>query len=150
MNAIKRMIFPLAILAMCLGGVAKVFAQSEQETIEANLKIFLKGLECNEGRIMIAVFNAPDLFLMKPFKAIAIPADSISSIPVSLNLPRGIYAIALFQDANNNGILDIGNNGIPTEKYGFSNDVEPVTGPPSFKDCSFEIEEDTTVMISMR
>lgn len=147
----KRMILPLAILGMCLGGVTKVFAQSEQETSDANLKISLKGLESNEGRIMIAVFNAPDLFLMKPFKAIAVPADSISATPLSLNLPKGrTYAISLFQDANNNGRLDTGAYGIPTEKYGFSNDAQGFMGPPDFESCAFQLGEDTAITISLK
>lgn len=150
MKAMKKIILLLAILGMCQGGVTDVFAQDEQDTLQYTLRISVKDLETNGGRIMIAVFNSPDSFLMKPFKVMAIPADNISSNPASLNLPRGVYAVSLFQDTNNNGILDTGAYGIPTEKYGFSNDAEAIMGPPVFEKCSFQFKGDTNITISLR
>lgn len=56
------------------------------------------------------------------------------------DLPKGDYAIALFQDANSNGILDKNFLGIPKEKYGFSG--KKVFGKPDFSDAVFTLKTD--------
>ena len=45
-------------------------------------------------------------------------------------------AIAAFHDKNKNGILDKNAFGIPTERYGFSNNPVNTFGPPSFQAAS--------------
>jgi uncharacterized protein (DUF2141 family) len=49
----------------------------------------------------------------------------------------GTYALAVFHDENMNGQLDTNHLGIPTEGYGFSNDVKGVFGAPAFSAASF-------------
>lgn len=53
------------------------------------------------------------------------------------DIPPGTYAIAVIHDENMNGKLDTNWLGIPTEGYGFSNDVKALLGPPSFSATSF-------------
>jgi len=43
------------------------------------------------------------------------------------------FAIAAFHDQNRNGQLDKNAFGIPTERYGFSNNPTSTFGPPSFR-----------------
>ena len=49
----------------------------------------------------------------------------------------GTYAIAFAHDENSNGRTDQGFLGIPTEGYGFSNDVRPRLSAPDFDPCRF-------------
>lgn len=150
MNVTKKSILSLAVCCMCIWCIGDIFAQKEQDMPHVPLKIRVKNIESNEGRIMIAVYNTADSFLKRAFKVMAIQTDSVSKAPISLCLPTGIYAISLFQDANNNGVLDTGTFGIPTEKYGFSNDAEGFMGPPSFKSASFKLEKETMIAITLR
>jgi uncharacterized protein (DUF2141 family) len=53
------------------------------------------------------------------------------------DIPPGTYALAVFHDENMNGKLDTIWLGIPTEGYGFSNDVKALLGSPSFSAASF-------------
>jgi uncharacterized protein (DUF2141 family) len=53
------------------------------------------------------------------------------------DIPPGTYALAVFHDENMNGQLDTNHLGIPTEGYGFSNDVKGVFGAPAFSAASF-------------
>ena len=53
------------------------------------------------------------------------------------DIPPGRYALAVIHDENMNGKLDTNRLGIPTEGYGFSNDVKGLLGPPSFAAASF-------------
>ena len=47
------------------------------------------------------------------------------------------YAIVMIHDEDNDGTLATGHFGIPTEGYGFSNNVHPRFSAPSFDDCKF-------------
>lgn len=85
--------------------------------------------------------------MKKPLTAFRIDVkDTSLSIPCQ-GLPAGTYAISLFQDENGNGKLDSGAFGIPTEKFGFSNDAEGMMGPPSYAKCSFIFSGDMTLVI---
>ena len=86
----------------------------------------------------------------KPLTAFRIDVkDTSLSIPCQ-GLPAGTYAISLFQDENGNGKLDTAVFGIPTEKYGFSNDAQGVMGLPSYDKCSFTFSGDTTLVIHLK
>jgi uncharacterized protein (DUF2141 family) len=53
------------------------------------------------------------------------------------DIPPGTYAMAVIHDENMNGKLETDLLGIPTEGYGFSNDVKGVVGAPAFSTASF-------------
>lgn len=57
------------------------------------------------------------------------------------NIPKGKYAIAVFLDKNNNYNPDRNFFKIPTEKYGFSNNVLSALRPATFDVSVFEIKE---------
>lgn len=42
------------------------------------------------------------------------------------------FAIAVYHDANNDGIMNKSLVGVPTETYGFTNDARSTFGPPTF------------------
>jgi uncharacterized protein (DUF2141 family) len=52
-------------------------------------------------------------------------------------IPAATYAVACFHDEDNNGILNTGLFGIPTEGVVASNQAKGFMGPPSFKDAKF-------------
>ena len=60
------------------------------------------------------------------------------------------YAIAVFQDLNENSELDTYLVGIPKEPYGFSNDVRgSITGPPQLKDQLVYLSGDQRIKITV-
>lgn len=115
-----------------------------------NLTLEVRGIEKVEGHLYVAIFSSEETFLKQPFAAFRVEVkDKVQLIPCE-GLPAGTYAIAMFQDENGNGQLDSASFGIPTEKYGFSNDVEPVMGPPSYEKCCFEFAKDTTLVVHLK
>jgi uncharacterized protein (DUF2141 family) len=56
----------------------------------------------------------------------------------------GTYAFAFYHDADDDNQLDRDLVGIPQEGYGFSNDVRPGLGPPSFESASFRVAANET------
>jgi uncharacterized protein (DUF2141 family) len=66
------------------------------------------------------------------------------------DLKPGIYAIKTFQDENKNEKMDFDWFGIPTERFGFSNDAKPKFQQPSFDQAKFQIkpgENETTITL---
>jgi uncharacterized protein (DUF2141 family) len=83
-----------------------------------------------------------DGFLNDPnrFAAVALRANAaMKSAVVLTNLDPGQYTIILFHDENGNGKLDKNALGVPTEPYGFSNNVREFLGPPNFEEAIMEV-----------
>ena len=59
------------------------------------------------------------------------------------------YAIAVVDDADNDGKMKTGFMGIPTEKVGFSNNARGRFGPPKFDDAVFELSAPRTIHIHL-
>ena len=55
-------------------------------------------------------------------------------------LPPGDYAIIVFHDENDNGLLDKGTFGVPVEGYGFSNDAKGFFSAPSWGAAGITID----------
>lgn len=99
----------------------------------ANVKEF-------KGSIRMAVYNNQKSF---PSETQSICGAVTSLAPGTLpkltceNLPFGQYAVAVYHDLNNNGKMDKNTLGIPTEPYGFSNNVQVKWRHPKFADAAF-------------
>ncbi|WP_291527919.1 DUF2141 domain-containing protein [Bacteroides sp. UBA939] len=115
-----------------------------------NLTLEVRGIENVTGKLYVAIYNSPETFMKKPLAAFAVEVkDNVLSLPCK-GLPAGTYAFSLYQDENGNGKLDTATFGIPTEKYGFSNDAKVVMGPPSYEKCSITFSEDTTLVVNLQ
>jgi uncharacterized protein (DUF2141 family) len=67
-----------------------------------------------------------------------------------IDLPEGIYAIALFVDANKNLKIDKNFLGIPKEQFGFSNNAMGKLSAPSFEQAKFKVEGNTLQNIKLK
>lgn len=87
---------------------------------------------------MVALFNKSEEFPDKsPYKGETMPISANEELIKFENVPYGDYAVAALHDINMNGKLDKNVLGIPTEGYGFSNNVMDQYGPPTFLQASF-------------
>ncbi|WP_350289260.1 DUF2141 domain-containing protein [uncultured Croceitalea sp.] len=105
----------------------------------------------SKGKISVAIYNTKEGFLKfdKVFKCDSIVAQKgITHIAIK-DIPEGEYALAIFHDVNGNNKLDTNWLGIPKEKVAFSNAKMRTFGPPSFKDCAFNVEKDTRISVSL-
>lgn len=114
------------------------------------LTVRVNNLDNSKGTLMIALFDSQAKFLSPQVKrAQSLPVGGTTVDIIFDDLAEGEYAIALYQDSNNNKDLDLGQYGIPTEKYGFSNDIDPavILGVPTFDACKFKVKGDTSIEI---
>ena len=67
------------------------------------------------------------------------------------NIPYGRYSIKTFHDENGNNKLDTNSTGMPTERYGFSNNARGRFGPPSFASTAFTLNSpQMTIAIELK
>ena len=116
----------------------------EPETCD--LRVRVSNIESDKGKIAVAIFDNEENFLKKDFTNISIAVDSSDYI-IFKGIPQGKYAVSIFHDENENGELDTNWLGVPTEKFGFSNNKLGMFGPPNFKDCLVHINDENEEII---
>ncbi len=112
------------------------------------LYVTVKNIQVGKGSVRVEVYNNDVTFLHKYLVGKTLKATS-QSIPFSFDLPVGIYAVAVYQDFNENQKLDKGWFGVPTEPYGLSNNFIPILSAPAFSDCKFKLAGQTSITINL-
>jgi uncharacterized protein (DUF2141 family) len=106
------------------------------------IRVVAQGLKDSKGKMFCELFEAANAkdYPTKPehavMKTVAPITDKTAACTFS-GVKPGTYAVAVFHDENDNGKLDTGFLGIPTEPTGASNDARGSMGPPKFKDAQF-------------
>lgn len=111
------------------------------------LQLNISNITAGKGNVMIAVHNKEN-FLKSRLVEKSIPA-SASSLQLHLELPDGQYAVAIYQDLNQNKQLDTGMFGIPEEPYGFSNNTRPKFRAPTFDETKFGLYNKLSLSIKL-
>jgi uncharacterized protein (DUF2141 family) len=115
----------------------------------AKIRIEFSGINQIKGEMMIALYNNGNGFpgngaLAYQTKSFAI--TNTNPIVEFNSIPYGTYAVAYYQDLNSNRKLDTNWLGIPTEPYGFSNNVTATFAPPDFKAAAFEVKTEVVTL----
>lgn len=118
--------------------------QSHELTVQVN------GILEMKGKLRIAVFTNADHFKDKVNPAdsaiIEVTSQELTNI---FELREGTYAVAVYQDENNDGQLNTRALGIPEESVGFSNLKKKKLRPPDFNESAFFLQSDTTIQIPL-
>lgn len=116
------------------------------------LNIDISNIQNTETTIFLGLYDSEASFRTKTnaIDSVVFTAKSnVSEISIN-NIPVGEYAIAIFQDINNNGKLDMGKLKIPKEPIGISNFREKnKMGIPTFNKAKIKINGDTTISIPL-
>ncbi|MFM7838779.1 MAG: DUF2141 domain-containing protein [Chitinophagaceae bacterium] len=117
------------------------------------LSVVVQNVHRNQGELLIAVFNQDQGFPFSSEQAVKTlkTAASRSSVAIKIgSLPPGRYALALFQDANQDGKLNTNWLGIPKEGYGVSNNIFPTFRAPHFQEAAFPFPQQSELTIQMK
>lgn len=60
------------------------------------------------------------------------------------DIPVGEYALAIYQDSNNNKKLDTNMVGYPKEPFGFSQNIKPRFSAPAYEECKITFNASNT------
>ncbi len=152
-----------AILLIGLwAAVAAGFGAAPAEA--ADLKVTITGVPTDAGALMIGLYETPKSFesAIKNSTKAGVLEDAGRLVGVTMRaragtqsigfmqLPPGRYAVIVFHDQNDNGLLDADLVGAPTEPYGFSNNAMGFLSAPSFDASAVAIAGDTSISINLR
>lgn len=98
----------------------------------------------------VALYNRADLFMKEHYQIRQVRVTGTTVTILFDNLPAGEYAFSIFQDVNDNGVLDTNLFGIPREPWGFSNNARGRFGPPDFEATRFMVSgtKEMTVLLN--
>lgn len=103
------------------------------------------------GKLNIALFNSQKSFELKSnqFQGAILDINSKIVKYKFKNIPTGIYAVAIFHDENENENLDTNFLGIPSEGYGFSNNIRPTFRGANFEESKFILNSNKNIKIQV-
>jgi uncharacterized protein (DUF2141 family) len=128
----NKSIFSLAIACCLLVGFRTPPA--------GGVAVTIKGIEGSSGQLALLIFNGANGFPSEHTKAMKqamVPITGSTVVYTFTDLPAGTYAVTVMHDENKNNTLDTNMFGIPEEGIGVSNNALSMFGPPSFKECAF-------------
>ncbi len=139
----------LIVLLFIFGG----FVESKQPISKkqnVNLTVKVVGYKNTNGKTQIGLYNNEISFpkINKQYKTAIINVNSFVT-KYTFSIPVGYYAVALFHDANADGVCNTNFLGIPKEGYGFSNNIKPIISAPTFNETKMSIQKDMEIEIRL-
>tara|TARA_B100000941_G_scaffold257317_1_gene207127 strand:- start:127 stop:576 length:450 start_codon:yes stop_codon:yes gene_type:complete len=127
-----------------------IFSQEENSKFyitdlrgDISLEIQINNLESNKGPIYIRILDENQNPVIIGTSTVINYSAEISFDSIS----PGKYAIQFFHDENENQKMDFNLIGIPKEKFGSSNNVKPVLGPPKFEKMLINLNDSEKIII---
>lgn len=134
-----------AVRALCAAAVLAPLG-----ALAADLSLSVADGPAAEATLYVALYN--DAAGYADSKAVAsqtTPMRDGKAKLVFAGLAPGRYALRVFADENGNGKLDTNLIGMPTERYGFSNDAKGNRAPPTFEAAAINIDADLQTVIHL-
>lgn len=123
-------------------------AAAAQQPAGATVTVTVTNIKAEKGNLRaVLVAEKADFPDGKNAAYRAVASAKPESVTLSVaGVKPGKYAIAVYQDKNDNGTLETNFLGIPQEPYGFSNGGMM----PNFDNSALNVEKDTTVEVKLQ
>ena len=122
---------------------------ADEETID--MKVVITNIKEVKGTIVMGIYNNSSKFLKEGY-AYKTVSEKVEGNQVEITvsgIPKGTYAISLYQDVNSDKKCNRNVVGKPTEPYGFSNGFKRKLSKPSFNDCKVTVNESSTLKVEL-
>ncbi len=146
----KEIIYILILFITTTISSNKVFSQEENSIYYItdlrgyiSLEMEINNLQSNNGPLYIRILDENE----NPVIVGTSPVINYSARISFDSISPGKYAIQFFHDENENQKMDFSLIGIPKEKFGSSNNVKPILGPPKFEKMLFNLTENKKVIM---
>ena len=116
-----------------------------------NFSVEVSGVEPGKGFVFFGLYDKEKGFLdnESQIATAKVKASENKVVYTFKNLPDGDYAIAVYQDRNNNGKCDRNMIGYPTEGFGFSKNYKPKLSAPDFDDVKIAVNQYAKTSIAL-
>ncbi|MCG8634549.1 MAG: DUF2141 domain-containing protein [Desulfobacterales bacterium] len=116
-------------------------AANQPSSSQGSIAVEITGFENSQGVARVALANSRENYESEtPFRGFNFKIVNNRVSETITGLPYGEYAVKVYHDENQNNEMDTRMFGIPTERYGFSNDARGSFGPPEFEKASFRLD----------
>lgn len=142
------------VLGGLVAAVPPTAAESANISLSGDLTVAVDAINSQEGNVCFKLFAGSQGFPNEDESAVLKQCVPVAEVPLTItfeDLAFGNYALAVYHDANTDGVMNRNALGMPSEGYGFSNDAPAITGPAQFADAMFLIAgPDTDIQLTMR
>ncbi len=111
-----------------------------------SLRVNFENILINKGDVYISLFNNEKDFLKVPYLRRKFDISQLTHGVLFVGLPAGDYVVTIFQDLNQNGVLDKSVS-IPVEPYGLSNNPNTY---PTYANTRFTLNGNATITIGIK
>lgn len=139
-NNMRRMFSLLFILFLGLNLEAQTYS----------VEVEFTNISKPSGSLVIAIFNNESSYINEknPYLRKIVPIHQKGKLSIVIDLPKGSYVIAVFQDMNKNNTLDYNFIGIPKEPFAFSNNPSCLEFP-KYKDLQIHIKSNQKIPLKL-
>lgn len=130
----------LSFILIALTSLSLSYAKENNNT-STSLIIDFNKIRNKKGVIHVFLYNYENQYPYNPYLNFELDKKEVSNGQLSFAIPNlapGNYAVSVIDDENANSDLDLF-LGMPTEGYGFSNNIKPLLSFPNFKQLLFTI-----------
>ncbi len=149
MKRLFKFLLFLSLIISCF----TLTSSNAPKNVKADLFLNLSKIRNNQGYIYIFLYNYPNQYPKAPFKHYKVPKESVKNGHLTTVIKNvdfnHSYAIAIIDDENNNKDLDRF-LGLPTEGFGFSNNVHPIISLPDFHTLLFSFFRESSLQIELQ
>ena len=152
MKPLLRCLVPALALLFAHGVSAEETCPGPESPVK--LYVDVHGVRSSEGLIAVTLYaDIPSKFLAHHGSLYVgrVPAQS-GTTSVCIHVPHpGVYALAIYHDADADRHFDRTSIGLPAEGYGFSNNPKVFLGMPAWKSVRLSVPKtDTRTSIRLR
>ena len=120
---------------------------------KGDLLIKLDNIRNNNGVIYVFLYSYENQYPHEPFTYYKVSKSSVKNGKLTVRVEdvrfKNKYAITLIDDENDNEDLDRF-LGLPTEGFGFSNNIHPLFSLPDYEDLIFSFTTEKTIQIQVQ
>jgi uncharacterized protein (DUF2141 family) len=134
-----RLIALMVSLIVFIKPVLMIPQEAQESPKYGKLTVIITGFNNEIGNCRFALDNSKFVYEREDTVWIGkiLPIVNKRVIVIIDSLEYSEYAVRVFHDENKNEIIDTNILGIPTEDYGYSNNVSSWFGPPSWDRAKF-------------
>ncbi|UZD24119.1 DUF2141 domain-containing protein [Algoriphagus halophytocola] len=117
-----------------------------------SIEINIQDLSSDKGIIQVLVFDQEKGWpesVDDAWMALGIPIKNGVAKKTIPDVPEGNYAITVFHDEDEDGLIRKNKVGYPLDDFGFSNNPSLLFGVPSFTKCSEKVESGSTTQFEI-